>query len=296
MKTILIATIAEDSHASAVAAALRKKGAEPVLWYTADFPTQALETVDFQGNLMGLAIRDLESRLVRTDVHCIWNRRPHEELGPAKLHPADKGFARMQCSRFRNALLNILSDRALARGVFCVNPWESALRSENKLWQHYVAQQVGLEMPESLYTNDPSRIRELLGRHGGLIAYKPFLGGLWDDGTTEWGSFTSAIRAEYLVEDNLLQAAPGIYQELVSKAYELRVTMIGERAFTARLNSQQTANGSLGRKRENSQPGFLGGGAGPAEWAAIPLSRAARPVRRVARPAGSARRPVPRVP
>lgn len=242
-KKILIPTVAEDTHALAVASALRLKGAEPIVWYTPDFPTQAVESVGFNGMDMRIEVQDCEKRLLEVNADCLWNRRPREEVTSANLDPADKSFARMQCSRFRNALLNILSHQARAKGILCVNPWESALRTENKLWQHYVAAQVGLVMPDSLYANDPALIRSFIERHGGTIAYKPFLSGIWDDGKASWGCFTNAIQAGDLVEDELLQAVPGIYQELIPKAYELRVTMIGDRAFTARLNSQQTERG-----------------------------------------------------
>ncbi|HEY2293763.1 MAG TPA: hypothetical protein VGM86_23915 [Thermoanaerobaculia bacterium] len=241
-KKILIPTVAEDVHALAVAHALRQKGADPILWYTPDFPTRAMESVHFRESGPRIEIQDCASRILETDVDCIWNRRPREELTPAPLDPADKSFARVQCSRFRTALLNILSHRAEANGLLCVNPWESAIRTENKLWQHYVAAQVGLVMPESLYSNDPAAVRGLIERQG-TIAYKPFISGIWEDGKASWGCFTNAIDAESLVEDELLQAVPGIYQELIPKAYELRVTMIGDHAFTARLNSQQTQRG-----------------------------------------------------
>jgi glutathione synthase/RimK-type ligase-like ATP-grasp enzyme len=38
---------------------------------------------------------------------------------------------------------------------------------------------------------------------------------------------------------------PGIYQALVLKAYELRVTMIGRRAFAAKVCSQERRTGRL---------------------------------------------------
>lgn len=48
-----------------------------------------------------------------------------------------------------------------------------------------------------------------------------------------------------MVADELLRLTPGIYQVLVPKAYELRVTMMGRRAFTAKILSQETQAGKL---------------------------------------------------
>jgi len=249
MKKILIPTVPEDHHAYAVALALSLKGAKPILWMTTDFPTRSTESIDFCDGVSRFEIRDMDDLAQASDFDVLWNRRAREELTGAGLHPADKGFAKIQCSRFRTAFLSVLSDQALARGALCVNPWANALRAENKLWQHHVAAQVGLRMPESLYTNDPQRIRRFLEKSGGAIAYKPFLGALWDDGEHSWGYFTNAIREEHLVADELLRAAPGIYQRLVPKAYELRVTIMGEKAFTARIDSQDTELGKADWRR-----------------------------------------------
>ncbi|HEX3531215.1 MAG TPA: hypothetical protein VH988_29490 [Thermoanaerobaculia bacterium] len=243
MKRILIPTVPEDEHAYAVAHVLRLKGAQPTLWLTPDFPTRSTESIGFSNAESWVEIRDIEDVSLPSDFDVLWNRRAREEITEARLHAADRGFARIQCARFRTAFLSILSDKALARGALCVNPWANALRTENKLWQHHVAAQAGLRMPESLYTNDPGKIRQFLEKHEGTIAYKPFLGALWNDGEYSWGYFTNAIREEHLVADELLRAVPGIYQRLVPKAYELRVTIIGKRAFAVKLDSQSTSLG-----------------------------------------------------
>jgi hypothetical protein len=46
------------------------------------------------------------------------------------------------------------------------------------------------------------------------------------------------LREEDLADDEALSSCPAIYQRKIEKAYELRVTCIGERCFTVRLDSQ----------------------------------------------------------
>jgi hypothetical protein len=247
--SILIVTHPKDFHAHVVAHVLRRKGAAPVLWLTSDFPTQATETVSFIGSGEEIEIRDVDDRVVTTAVERVWLRRSREELGPANLHPADQSFAAAQCRRFRASLLGILSDRIMAAGGLCVNPYSSFQLAESKLWQHHLAARAGLDMPKSVYTNDPGKIRRFLEERGGRIVFKPFSGETWSDGEKCFGYYTNAIAAEDLVDDDLLQAVPGIYQELVPKAYELRVTVFGGRAFAGKINSQQTKRGQLDWRR-----------------------------------------------
>lgn len=248
-RKIMIVTHPKDFHAHVVEHALRIKGADPILWQTSDFPTRATEAVQFEPGSESIEIRDLDAQLLPADIGSLWLRRPRMELGPAQLHPADRSFAFAQCRRFRESFLEILSLRVQDRGGLCVSPFRAIQLGESKLWQHHLASQIGLEMPATLYGNDPASIRRFLDTHGGRIVFKPFTGETWFNGTTHYGCYTSAISEEDLVDDDLLQAAPGIYQELVPKAFELRITMIGDRAFSGKINSQETKNGKLDWRR-----------------------------------------------
>jgi hypothetical protein len=75
--------------------------------------------------------------------------------------------------------------------------------------------------------------------------YKTFRPVSWRDEQTYYVPFTSLLREEHLVEDDLLRSLPGIYQALVPKRYELRITMMGRRAFGAKVLSQETESGKL---------------------------------------------------
>jgi glutathione synthase/RimK-type ligase-like ATP-grasp enzyme len=137
----------------------------------------------------------------------------------------------------------------MAPEAFWVNPLDAAIRAERKPYQHQIAVEVGFATPATLYTNDPQEIRAFLKRKGGRIAYKPFHGVTWDDGKTQWTPYTSLITESTLVEDDLLHAVPGIYQEIVPKDYELRLTVMGERVFSAKIRSQETLTGRLDWRR-----------------------------------------------
>ena len=237
---ILILTEHGDAHAYAVAQALDQCGADVVLWHTGDFPSRAGETIHFEAGERAIRVRGpaLEMEDFRFDT--IWHRRPVYTVDEDQLHPADREFADGECCLFRRSLLNLM-----APDSFWVNPPDAAIRAERKPFQHQVAYEVGFATPATLYTNDPEEIREFLKRRGGQIAYKPFRGVCWSDGETSWAPYTSVITEASLVEDNLLRSTPGIYQELVPKAYELRITVIGERVFSAKIRSQETVTGRL---------------------------------------------------
>ncbi len=239
-RSVLILTECGDVHAYAVAAALERKGATVVLWHTADFPTQAGETIRFEHGKMTLCARSRAIHLSDFTFDTVWHRRPTYVIDESRLHPADREFAESECNVFRRSVFSLIAPEA-----FWVNHPDAATRAGRKPVQHAVALEVGFSTPATVYTNDPEEIRDFIARHGGRIVYKPFRGYSWKDEESYYLPYTSLLTADQLVGDDLLRAVPGIYQELVAKDHELRVTVIGERVFAAKILSQATSSGRL---------------------------------------------------
>ncbi|MFL5344418.1 MAG: hypothetical protein ACJ8AT_06480 [Hyalangium sp.] len=251
MKTVLILSQPTDIHAAAVAEALARKGASALLWHTSDFPTRATETVRFEAGRRSVRLRGpelkLSEHLAEHTLGTIWNRRPAVVIDPQRVHPADYDCVDLGCRTFRRSLLDTLAPEA-----FWVNPHHAVERT-SKLRQHQFALEVGLEVPDTVYTNDPGEIRAFIREHGGQIAFKPFKMTAWRDDAKYYMTYTSQLTEAQLIEDELLSMVPGIYQALVPKAYELRVTMMGRRAFAAKLLSQQTEGGRLDWRRAQDE-------------------------------------------
>jgi hypothetical protein len=238
--SILILTELGDVHAYAVASALERKGGRAVLWHTADFPTQAGETIRVEQGKLTLSARSSTVDLLDFTFDTVWYRRPTYVIDESRLHPADREFAELECNVFRRSVFSLI-----APGAFWVNHPDAASRAGRKPLQHAVALEVGFSTPSTVYTNDPEEIRGFIARHGGRIVYKPFRGYSWKDEETYYLPYTSLLTEAQLVDDDLLRAVPGIYQELVAKDFELRVTVIGERVFAAKVLSQATSSGRL---------------------------------------------------
>lgn len=247
MKTVLILSQPNDIHATAVAEALARKNTECTLWQTSDFPTRATETVRFNQGRRSARLRGPDLEVSEHVIGTVWNRRPALVIDPARIHPGDHEFVELGCGTFRRSLLDTLAPEA-----FWVNP-QHAVERTSKLRQHQFALEVGLEMPDTLYTNDPDEIRAFLREHGGRIVYKPFKMTAWKEDEKYLMTYTSLLTEEQLIEDELLCMVPSIYQSLVPKAYELRVTMMGRRAFTAKVLSQETRTGRLDWRRASDE-------------------------------------------
>jgi glutathione synthase/RimK-type ligase-like ATP-grasp enzyme len=96
-------------------------------------------------------------------------------------------------------------------------------------------------VPETLVSNDPRRIRAFLAQHAaaGTIC-KSFRPVTWEGENQVAILYTSKITIGDLPSDAMLQLAPAIFQRYVPKAYEVRVTAMGQELFAARLDSQRS--------------------------------------------------------
>jgi len=247
-KRILILTEFGDIHAYAVSQALDRRGADVTLWHTTDFPSCNGETIHFERGERNIRVRGPALDLEDFRFDTVWHRRTSYALPEDKLHPADRRFADAECRLFRCSVFDLL-----APDSFWVNPPQAAARAERKPFQHQIAHEVGFATPATPYTNAPEEIRSFLNKQGGQIVYKPLRGVSWSDGECHFTPYTSVITESTLVDDDLLRAVPGIYQEVVPKDYELRITVLGEQVFGAKIHSQETREGRMDWRRSYNE-------------------------------------------
>lgn len=243
MTRVLIPTLVRDIHAYAVRDALRERGHEAVLWFGTDFPTRQTVSVELSSEgtcEVGIAGVDLAAAGSGFDT--VWFRRPTGAILPQDMHPGDRKVARRECLVFTRGVWRLVGEDA-----FWVNPLSAYSSASLKPYQLREAVRSGFRIPPTLCSNDPVRIREFLRAHRATgTIYKPFNPAQWllGEGSTAY-LFTAPVGEHELPEDDVLRLTPGIFQPLVPKAYEMRVTWIGEHCFAARLGSQASSGSQL---------------------------------------------------
>ncbi len=247
MATILIPTIQNDIHATAVALVLEQMGHRPIRWFCQDLPEAA--TASFRvGTQAGRVILrpTAEAGIAPQNVDIFWNRRVGDPIiKNPDAQPSDQKVARQEMKQFVRGLVQTLSERA-----FAVNDHEAARRA-NKLYQLHVATQLGFHIPETLISNDPEHIKAFLRQHedAGVI-FKGFRPVTWVAGKRTAQLYTHEVRLGMLPYDPMLQLSPGIFQTQVPKAFEVRVTCMGAELFAAKLDSQSSQAGRVDWRQE----------------------------------------------
>jgi glutathione synthase/RimK-type ligase-like ATP-grasp enzyme len=102
----------------------------------------------------------------------------------------------------------------------------------SKLEQIYIARECGLDVPETIVTNDPDAVRELIGRCGKVV-YKSLTTTDFSEAHWIWTTLLDESRIEQYADN--IRRAPGIFQEFVPKVYELRVTVVGDKIFPVKI-------------------------------------------------------------
>ena len=233
MVRILVPSFAHDLHAVEVALVLRERGHEVELWNGTDFPTRQAGSVEFGADGVRWSVEGPALALDGRPFDVVWYRRATGPVLPERMHPGDRPVAQRECEDFLGGLW-----RLIAPDAYWVNSLEARARANLKLVQLAEARSSGLEIPRTLSSNDPERIRAFLAELGGEGVYKAFYPAQWEDGDHLAVLLTSRVRAGALPPDEVLRLTPGIFQPLVEKRHELRVTVMGERVISARLLSQ----------------------------------------------------------
>jgi glutathione synthase/RimK-type ligase-like ATP-grasp enzyme len=126
--------------------------------------------------------------------------------------------------------------------AYWINPPEAQRRINYKPRQLTLAASVGFKIPDTAITNDPTTVAVMLERHGKVI-YKSFSGYIFTDQT---GILSTLITMDTLAHaQESIRRAPGIYQQFVEKAFEARITVVGDRQFVALVRTPATGPGSI---------------------------------------------------
>lgn len=244
MQTILIITQDFDPTVDPVVEYLSERDVRTVRFDLSDFPsTMSLEANDFTDQRR-ITVRNVTVDL--EEVTSVWYRRPTVFEFDEELLDNEREFAKIESAHGVGGLFRSM-DNAL-----WVNRPDAESVAQLKPYQLHLARILGLRTPRTLITNDPRPVRRLL-EQGERLVYKIFGGGLVQiAGEMPSLIFTTEITGAH---DNMLervQSNPCIFQELLSKRLEVRMTVIGRTILPATIDSQADQSTQLDWRGANS--------------------------------------------
>ena len=254
---VVIYTNQSDSHADVIIPLLESSGAEPVRLNTEDIPGSVSMTMETNTEHHEYALQlQASNRFINFDRICsVWWRQPERYNLPKGLSHQEDIFARNEIDHFLAGLF-------LSLDCYWINDPRRMRGADAKPEQLERAKRFGFDIPRTLISNNATKVRDFYQRVGTKMIYKtmtdPCLN--YNEANFESDEFNQFDQVPSdpllltlttlitdleldLIDQGLL--APGQFQELLVKKFELRITVIGNQVFAAEINSQENEKTSL---------------------------------------------------
>jgi glutathione synthase/RimK-type ligase-like ATP-grasp enzyme len=138
---------------------------------------------------------------------------------------------------------------------YCINPVLARMQLNCKAFQLKLAIECGMQTPETVISNDSTEI--LCRLKNKSLIYKTLSSFVAEQESI----FTNKIDENEIIENSQsIFLAPGIFQELVEKDYELRITIVGEQIFVVKVNSQEYTKTQIDWRHDQREHMFSLGG------------------------------------
>ncbi|MGM9732485.1 MAG: MvdC/MvdD family ATP grasp protein [Prevotella sp.] len=246
MTKILLITNKQDYTTDFVVKRLKKTEVDFYRLNTEEIGQSCFITLDFLKNAFRLYDKNLNQEFDLLSFTSVYFRRPELPEVPSEgLTPEEQMFVKAEHNQFLEGLYKLL------RNAYWISPIDAIKRAENKIYQLSLAQELGFAIPESLITNEAADFRKFC--HDKECIVKPIMSGQIGWPEMHEVVFTSSL--EHTPDDEEIASCPSYLQRQIEKVYDIRLTIVGQKAFAVAIDSQINAETRIDwRKGENLLP------------------------------------------
>lgn len=235
MEKILIITFSDDNECiQMVTDAVKAKKGEVYRFNTDLYPTGARISLVENNDGRNFILSSPEGELNMKDVTAVWYRR--SRIGqniPKTMDPQLRDPSVKESLAVFHGFMESLD-------TFILDSYHKIRYAAHKQLQLKIAREVGLDIPHTLTTNDPENVRKFFNackEKDGMIT-KMLSSFAVYEGDKEKVVFTNRIEEKDLEDLDGLALCPMTFQENIPKKMELRVTIVGNKIFSAAIDSQ----------------------------------------------------------
>lgn len=231
MTKVLLITNTTDFTCDYVVRSLSRLGADYYRLNTDEIGSLVFLTFDFTHGSFTLYDRPKGLVIDLKSFSSVYFRRPElPKITEKELSPNEKQFIQLEFRQTLEGLYKVL------RNAYWFSDVDAIRRAENKIYQQLLAKEIGLKTPKGIITNHPDDFTAFVRNSESDIIVKPIYSGQigWPD--MQEVVFTSKLKK--LPQTQQIELSPSYLQEQISKQYDVRVTVVGEVIFAARIDSQ----------------------------------------------------------
>lgn len=241
MRALIITHSRDDESVALVTRALHERGARAFRFDTDLFPAQHTLVARRSGRDERVVLaRDGDSVEVG-ELAGAWHWRSNiAGVLPETLDAQRRHTSALEAQRAVHGMLASLP-------CFVLDPVARIRHAENEPLQLSVARHIGLDTPRTLTTNSPAAVRAFWDECRGKLVTKRLAAFASREHGREQVGLTKPVTEKDLAE---LAHCPRTFQEHLEQTVELRITIVGDRVFTATLDAGARARSKTDSRRE----------------------------------------------
>ncbi|MFI1014390.1 ATP-grasp ribosomal peptide maturase [Streptomyces sp. NPDC020965] len=230
--TVLVIAARDDTPTDRIVQILAERGVEVFRMDTADFPEhlEMSARIDQEHTWSG-ELRTSRRTAPLADVTAVYCRAPGAFVFPEEMSLPERRFAAAQARAGLGGVVN-----ALAPLRWVSHPATMA-RAEYKPVQLAEARRAGLRISPTLITNRADSVRRFAAEIPGPIVCKPLANPVLIEGGELKSVYTRRLTEADLSDLTGIGTTAHLFQAWVDKAYEVRLTVVGDRQFATEVHA-----------------------------------------------------------
>lgn len=227
--TVLIFARECDPTTDAVVEALKQRQVPVFRTDLRDFPRWLGLDAQLRDGRWSGRLWTLYREVELDDVRSIWNRNPSNYVFLPTMTTAEQEFAYTEARLGLGGVLASLD-------VLWANHPNRCADAVFKPYQWRVAAECGLLVADTVITNDPASALRFVNRQDATITKALGPSGITEDGQQKV-AYTRRLTDDDMTEIGRVSVTATTLQEFVPKAYEVRLTVIGDRWFPIAIHA-----------------------------------------------------------
>lgn len=233
--TVLVLSEDCDPTVDAVVAELRRRDVPVFRCDTAWFPQRMSLDAQLSNGRWSGTLQTEHRGVDLADLRSAWFRRPTAFVLPPALSGPERRHAMWEA---RFGLGGVLADLP----VLWVNHPSVEADCSYKPVQLATAARCGLAVPPTLITNRAEPVRRFAAKHGAVVLKSLSYSSVFEDGVGK-SIYTHVMSPEDLADLAGIESTAHLLQRFVGdKAFEVRVTVVGQRGFAAAVHAGSDAS------------------------------------------------------
>lgn len=235
MNDVLIITNKEDVTADFIIDELINRNANYYRFNTEEIGHELL--IDFEPLEEKIVITDttIDKQIDLLSFKAVYFRRPKLPFLPKDLSIGECNFFINEYNVLLDGIYHLLSSKKWLNNAFNIR------NAENKINQLLIAKSFGLDLPKSLITNNENNA--LIFFKNQSTIFKPLKYGFINEPEKQSSVlYTNSVDDNFLNNINRIKKMPVYFQKHINKNFDVRVTIVGNKIFPARIDSQSSTD------------------------------------------------------